>query len=208
MHKIGFIGLGNMGAPLCERLLLKNKVNIFDINKSNLNKMENLGGIVKHELKDICENDFIFLCLPTSEIVEKITIGDNGLINDLKKNVFVIDMTTIVCTDLSGKGKASIEGHLKSDDFFSVDKFPTASLTILDVKKKGLGQYQVNANITIKGMTQEIMFDAEIKEKTAKAKLVIDRTEFGIIYKSGNFFEELADKAIYDEFEMSIELKF
>jgi len=128
--------------------------------------------------------------------------------NDLVGGEFVIDMTTIVCTDLSGKGKASIEGHLKSDDFFSVDNFPTASLTILSVKKKGLGQYQVNANITIKGMTQEIMFDAEIKEKTAKAKLVIDRTEFGIIYKSGNFFEELADKAIYDEFKLSIELKF
>ena len=128
--------------------------------------------------------------------------------NNLLGGEFVIDMTTIVCTDLSGKGKASIEGHLKSDDFFSVDKFPTASLTILDVKKKGLGQYQVNANITIKGMTQEIMFDAEIKEKTAIAKLVIDRTEFGIIYKSGNFFEELADKAIYDEFKLSIELKF
>lgn len=133
-----------------------------------------------------------------------LTLDNNNLVG----GGFVIDMTTIVCTDLSGKGKASIEGHLKSDDFFSVDKFPTASLTILDVKKKGLGQYQVNANITIKGMTQEIMFDAEIKEKTAKAKLVIDRTEFGIIYKSGNFFEELADKAIYDEFEMSIELKF
>ena len=128
--------------------------------------------------------------------------------NDLVGGEFVIDMTTIVCTDLSGKGKASIEGHLKSDDFFSVDKFPTASLTILNVKKKSLGQYQVAANITIKGITQEIMFDAEIKEKIAKAKLVLDRTEFGIIYKSGNFFEELADKAIYDEFEMSIELKF
>lgn len=128
--------------------------------------------------------------------------------NDLVGGEFVIDMTTIACTDLSGKGKAGIESHLKSDDFFSVDEFPTASLTILNVKKKGLGQYQVNANITIKGMTQEIMFDTEIKEKTAKAELVIDRTEFGIIYKSGNFFEELADKAIYDEFEMSIELKF
>ena len=69
-------------------------VNIFDINESNLNKMENLGGIIKYELKDICENDFIFLCLPTSEIVEKITIGEDGLINGLKKNVFVIDMTT------------------------------------------------------------------------------------------------------------------
>jgi len=128
--------------------------------------------------------------------------------NDLVGGEFVIDMTTIVCTDLSGKGKAGIESHLKSDDFFSVDEFPTASLTILDVKKKGLEQYQVNANITIKGMTQEIMFDAEIKEKTAIAKLVIDRTEFGIIYNSGSFFEELADKAIYDEFKLSIELKF
>ena len=104
MHKIGFIGLGNMGAPLCERLLLKNKVNIFDINKSNLNKMENLGGIVKYELKDICENDFIFLCLPTSEIVEKITIGDNGLINDLKKNVNFID------APVSGGPKGAREG--------------------------------------------------------------------------------------------------
>lgn len=128
--------------------------------------------------------------------------------NNLIGGKFVIDMTTVVCTDLSGKGKASIENHLKSDDFFSVDKFPTASLTILDVKKNGVDQYQVNANITIKEITQKIVFDAEIKEKTAKAKLVIDRTEFGIIYKSGNFFEELADKAIYDEFEISIELKF
>lgn len=128
--------------------------------------------------------------------------------DDLVGGEFVIDMTTIVCTDLSGKGKASIESHLKSDDFFSVDKFPTASLTILNVKKKSLGQYQVSANITIKGLTQKIMFDAEVNEKTAKAKLVIDRTLFGIIYKSGNFFKELADKAIYDEFEMSIELRF
>ncbi len=128
--------------------------------------------------------------------------------NDLIGGEFVIDMTTIVCTDLSGKGKASIEGHLKSDDFFSVDEFPTASLTILDVKKNSLGQYQVNANITIKGITQKIMFNTEIKENTAKAKIVIDRTLFGIIYKSGNFFKELADKAIYDEFEMSIELSF
>lgn len=125
---------------------------------------------------------------------------------DLVGGEFVIDMKTIVCTDLSGKGKASIENHLKSDDFFSVDKYPTASLTILDVKKISSRLFKVNASITIKGITQQIVFDAEIKEKKAKAKLVIDRTEFGIIYKSGNFFKELADKAIYDEFEMSIEL--
>ncbi len=128
--------------------------------------------------------------------------------NDLVGGEFVIDMASIVCTDLSGKGKASLEDHLKSDDFFSVNKFPTATLKILNVKKNGLGQHQVNADITIKGITQEIIFDTKIKEKTAKAKLIIDRTEFGIIYKSGNFFEELADKAIYDEFEISIEIMF
>ena len=128
--------------------------------------------------------------------------------DDLVGGEFVIDMTSIVCTDLSGKGKASLEDHLKSDDFFSVNKFPNATLKILNVKKNGLDQHQVNADITIKGITQEIIFDTKIKEKTAKAKLIIDRTEFGIIYKSGNFFEELADKAIYDEFEISIEIMF
>ena len=128
--------------------------------------------------------------------------------NDLVGGEFVIDMTTIVCTDLSGEGKASIENHLKSDDFFGVEKYPTASLIILDVKKNSSGLFRVSANISIKGVTQQIVFDAEIKERKAKAKLVIDRTEFGIIYKSGNFFKELADKAIYDEFKMSIELSF
>jgi len=121
---------------------------------------------------------------------------------------FVIDMSSIICTDLSGKGKASIERHLKSDDFFSVEEFPTANLKIVNVKKKGLDNYLVSANITIKDVTQVIEFEATVKGETAQAKLVIDRTEFGIIYKSGNFFEELADKAIYDEFEMTIQLKF
>jgi polyisoprenoid-binding protein YceI len=127
---------------------------------------------------------------------------------DLVGGEFVIDMTSIVCTDLSGKGKASIEGHLKSDDFFSVDDFPSASLKISDVKKQGLGDYMVTADITIKGTTQAITFKTVIEDETAKATLIIDRTEFGIIYKSGNFFEELADKAIYDEFEMTVNLKF
>jgi polyisoprenoid-binding protein YceI len=78
----------------------------------------------------------------------------------------------------------------------------------VNVKKKGLDNYLVSANITIKDVTQVIEFETTVKGETAQAKLIIDRTEFGIIYKSGNFFEELADKAIYDEFEMTIKLKF
>jgi len=121
---------------------------------------------------------------------------------------FVIDMETIICTDLSGKGKAGLEGHLKSDDFFDVEKYPTAHLDIIDIKK-GLGEdYKVVANITIKGLTKKISFGAIVNNDTAKAKIIVDRTEFGIIYKSGNFFKDLADKAIYDDFEMLIHLSF
>lgn len=76
------------------------------------------------------------------------------------------------------------------------------------LKKNGLDDYLVTANITIKDITQAITFKTTVKDDEAKATLIIDRTEFGIIYKSGNFFEELADKAIYDEFEMTINLRF
>ena len=122
---------------------------------------------------------------------------------------FVLDMTSIVCTDLSGKGKASLENHLKNADFFDVNNYPTAELIILGAEKGGAEQeYTIKAEITIKEITQKIAFKAKIERKKARARLVIDRTLFGIIYKSGNFFKGLADKAIYDEFKIGIDLVF
>ena len=94
MKKIAFIGLGNMGSPLCKRLLLKYNVDIFDINKSNLKPLETLGGRIVKDLQTIANNDFIFLCLPTSDIVESLIIGDKGLAKHLKKGASIIDMTT------------------------------------------------------------------------------------------------------------------
>lgn len=130
---------------------------------------------------------------------------DNDL---LSGGSFIIDMKTIVCTDLSGEGKASLENHLMSDDFFGVEKHPYASLNIVDAIR-GVGEnYNIVAIIEIKGITKKISFDAKVNNKSAKAKIIIDRTEFGIIYKSGNFFKEIADKAIYDDFELSIDLRF
>ena len=94
MKKIAFIGLGNMGSPLCQRLLLKYNVDIFDINKSNLKTLETLGGRIVKDLQTIANNDFIFLCLPTSNIVESLILGDKGLAKHLKKGTSIIDMTT------------------------------------------------------------------------------------------------------------------
>ena len=94
MDKISFVGVGNMGAPLCERLLKKYKTSVFDLNKKNLKKIEKMGADVLDSLKKISDSKIIFLCLPSSQEVEKIVLGDNSLSKFLKPHSYIIDMTT------------------------------------------------------------------------------------------------------------------
>ena len=74
----------------------------------------------------------------------------------------VVDMQTIIVTDLEGKSKSSLEGHLKSDDFFGVATHPTASLDITGSEFNDDGSQTVSGNITIKGVTQPINFTMSI----------------------------------------------
>ena len=120
---------------------------------------------------------------------------------------FVIDMSTIRVTDLKANAKFNLEKHLKSDDFFGVDAHKTASLKFAKVVKNKSG-YTVTGDFTIKGITKQITFNMAIKNNSATAKVVIDRTEFGIKYKSGSFFNNLKDKAIEDNFDLDINLQF
>lgn len=120
---------------------------------------------------------------------------------------FVIDMTSIVVEDLSGESKGQLEGHLRSDDFFSVEKFPTSTLVIKSGNKTADGYY-VNGDITIKGTTEPISFLLKMNGNTATAALKIDRTKFNVRYGSGSFFTNLGDNTIYDEFELDVTLKF
>jgi polyisoprenoid-binding protein YceI len=132
---------------------------------------------------------------------------DEGL---LTGGSVVIDMTTINCTDLqAGKGKESLEGHLKSDDFFGVAQFPTANMIISKVVSRGKeGEYKITALLTIKNTTKEIKFDAVVINGTATAKVKVDRTDFDVRYGSGSFFDSLGDKTIYDEFDLDIKLTY
>src|SRR5205809_673432 len=75
---------------------------------------------------------------------------------------FVIDMTSLASTDLSGEWKEKLDGHLKSEDFFGVEKFPKATLEIAEAIPAGNG-YRVKANLTIKGKTRPVEFNAGIK---------------------------------------------
>lgn len=120
-----------------------------------------------------------------------------------------MDMNAIECTDLEGEWKDKLVGHLKSDDFFSVEKFPMAMFEITDMKMMD-GKQNVVGNLTIKGMTHEIAFPVEtmVKDGMVKASgtAVIDRTKWNIKYGSGKFFKGLGDRLIYDDFEIKFEL--
>lgn len=126
----------------------------------------------------------------------------------LTDGLFVIDMTTITNTDMQGEYKGKLEGHLKADDFFGVAKYPTAKLDFTKVKSEGKNSYTVSGNLTIKDKTNPVTFTMSIYGNKATASLKIDRTAFGVQYGSASFFEGLKDKAIYDEFDLVVDLEF
>lgn len=133
---------------------------------------------------------------------------ENG---QLRGGSFVIDMTSIQCTDLKGGGADKLVGHLKSEDFFGVATYPTATFTITKVVSRGTsGAYKIEGNMQIKKATQAIRFNANIQEeegkKVAVADITLDRSDYDIRYGSGSFFDNLGNKTIYDEFELQIKL--
>ncbi len=122
---------------------------------------------------------------------------------------FVVNMTSIIVTDLKpGEGKEKLEGHLKADDFFGTEKFPTGTLVFTKVAAKQNGLYSVTGDLTLKGITKPVTFDLIVKGTKANTALVIDRTKYDIKYGSGSFFDNLGDKAIYDNFDLAVELTF
>lgn len=124
---------------------------------------------------------------------------------------FEIDMNSINCTDLTGEYKGKLEGHLKSDDFFGVASFPTASFVVTKVVSRGTpGDYKVIGDLTIKEATESIRFNVKVAEEDgqqiATGETTIDRSDFNIRYGSGSFFDNLGDNTIYDEFDLSFRL--
>ncbi len=121
---------------------------------------------------------------------------------------FTIDMTTITNTDQSGEYKQKLEGHLKSDDFFGVKNYPTATLVFNKVKTLGKNSYTVTGDLTIKDITKAINFEISIYGNKATASLKVDRAKYNVRYGSTSFFDNLKDKAIYDEFDLIVDLEF
>lgn len=141
-----------------------------------------------------------------------VTIQKGSLTTDGEKltgGSFTLDMTTIACTDLDGEYKGKLEGHLKSPDFFAVEEFTTASFVITSVVPQG-EQHKITGTMVIKNIAQELSFLADVSmekgQVTATADFKVDRSKFNVRYGSNSFFDNLGDKVIYDEFDLSVKL--
>lgn len=150
-------------------------------------------------------------------IGRKVTGAHNGTINikegelslaagQITGGSFIIDTSSIKILDISDPAtNAQFAGHLASDDFFSIDQYPEAYFEITAVHGN-----RVDGDLTIKGITHPISFDAVVvldgNVLTASGKTVIDRTKYGIKFRSGNFFQNLGDTLIYNDFELNVSL--
>ena len=119
----------------------------------------------------------------------------------------VMDMNSMTNTDIDdAEGKKKLIGHLKSEDFFGTEKYPTATFKITKASAFANGKSAVTGTITIKGKSQNISFDVTQKGGEYTSVLKIDRSKFDVRYGSNSFFDSLGDKAIDDIFTLDIQI--
>lgn len=130
----------------------------------------------------------------------------------------VVDLKTIQNTDLEDADyKKKLEDHLKSKDFFHVDKHPVARFNLTSFSEvhnlvPGEPNAEVKGKMTIRGITKpfqtKVFFEPKDEGFTIKGKIKIDRTQFKLKYNSGKFFDvkALGDKLIHDEFTVDLDL--
>ena len=149
---------------------------------------------------------------------EKVTGEHNGKIqlkegsftvesNRITTGIFVIDMSSITNEDIENEEyREKLIGHLKSDDFFGVAKYPTAKLIITDSTPFNNNVATVKGQLTIKENTHPVAFEVTRNESTYSADLTIDRSKYEVRYGSKSFFDGLGDKMIYDDFDLNINI--
>ena len=155
-------------------------------------------------------------------IGRKVTGAHNGTIevkegtftfenSNLSSGKFVIDTKSIKILDIEDpETNAQFAGHLASDDFFNSDQFPEAVFEIAHAEPSGNNLYHITGNLTIKGITHPVDTTLQIVKTDNVAvldtKIVIDRTKFNIKFRSGNFFTNLGDTLIYNNFDLNVHL--
>lgn len=129
----------------------------------------------------------------------------------LTGGTFEMDMASITCVDITNeKSNKRLIDHLKSEDFFSVSRFPKSVFVITKVEPKSTTEYMVTGNLTIKGKANPITFTTNLNtvnnQTVAEATIVFDRSKYDVKFGSQSFFENLGDKLVYDDVDMKVRL--
>ena len=130
--------------------------------------------------------------------------GNVLISNDQVMGEITVDMESLRNEDLSGEWKAKLEGHLRSDDFFSIDKHKTSSIKIISSNKLSDNKYSIEGILTIKEISHPINFELNIDGRRLFTNLSFDRSKYDVRFRSGSFFENLGDKLILDEIELEV----
>jgi len=150
----------------------------------------------------------------TGEHTGNVNVKSGNLVVDgdkLTGGEVVVDMNTLTSTDLTDKDyNIKYVTHMKSPDFFNVEKYPESKLVIKNSKKTDKG-LEVNGDLTMIGQTKPVTFTVTDWKNTGsqvsgKSTLVLDRTLWGLKYGSDSFFKGLGDKAIKNEFNLTVDL--
>ncbi len=126
---------------------------------------------------------------------------------------FVADMNSITNADLTDKEyNGKLVGHLKSEDFFGVEKHPTATFVVTKTSPQTNGMEEVTGNLTIRGITKPVTFPVKVtpmgKGAMVKGTIIVDRSKYDMKFRSKSFFDAatLGDKMVYDDFEIEVDL--
>lgn len=161
---------------------------------------------------------------PTGQHNGTVNLSDGELkINDgqIVGGSFKFDLNSIVVLDIKdAEMNGKLLGHLKSADFLEVETYPTAEFEIVKVEaKQGVAQaetgvaptHTISGNLTMKGITRAISFDARVdisaeKISAQSVRFLIDRTNWGVNYGSNKIFDNLKDNFIHDDIALTINL--
>lgn len=124
--------------------------------------------------------------------------------NGIGSGTFTMDMASLKDAD----GSKRLEGHLKSGDFFDVEKFPNSKFVVTGVSKDG-EKTMLHGDLTLKDKTNSVVFPITISDNGSAMTIssetfIIDRSKWNVRYGSKSFFDNLGDKFISDDVELKI----
>jgi 3-hydroxyisobutyrate dehydrogenase-like beta-hydroxyacid dehydrogenase len=132
--KIGFTGLGQMGKHMAMNMLKSGaEVIVSDVRSDSFHEFEQKGAQTTTDFGVAAQADIVFLSLPSSQIVESVLLGENGVLRNPRKGQIVVDTSTITYSTTMEIAKR-LEEH---------------GITFLDAPVSGMEARAIDGTLTV-----------------------------------------------------------